>query len=183
MAWPVHFSEPSGQYARGQDCRETRFASAVLRSKLASRLTAPRGQGTPQLTPCDTAGGDWSSQFNFTSEASAATAVRTTTTTANTARQRSIFIRAPLVLSSLRGSRIVNVYTHSPDALARVGLRRRPGLDLIGGGKIFGDRIRGISRRRPLGAADQQGLKTDARQRRVRPVLPQVPEHRRVDAA
>ncbi len=57
VAKPINFIEPSGQYASGQFCKGRALPSAVVRVKVWSLRTVPRGQGTPQLTPLSIAGG------------------------------------------------------------------------------------------------------------------------------
>src|SRR4051812_6914065 len=57
IAWPVHFTDPSGQYAIGQLCTGTSPPLPSVNRNDAPFATAPRGQGTPQLTPCVVGGG------------------------------------------------------------------------------------------------------------------------------
>src|SRR5271157_6171011 len=66
VAKPIHFMEPSGQYASGQFCKGRALPSAAVREKLWPLRTVPRGQGIPQLTPLSTGGGLPPSQFAVT---------------------------------------------------------------------------------------------------------------------
>src|SRR5438270_8055772 len=67
MACPVHFNEPAGQQASGQLCIGTSPSLDERSTKLCAAFTAPRGQGTPQVTPLDSVGAPPSSQCNSTS--------------------------------------------------------------------------------------------------------------------
>ena len=80
MACPVHFSEPSGQVARGQLCIGTGFPSAPVSANEVPAATVPCGQGTPQVVP-GTVAGLLSSQRNSRAGVSpdAAAAKRTRT--------------------------------------------------------------------------------------------------------
>jgi hypothetical protein len=48
---PLHFTEPSGQYASGQLCSGMRLPPAARSAKLFADFTLPRGQGVPHVTP------------------------------------------------------------------------------------------------------------------------------------
>src|SRR6185369_9715289 len=50
VANPIHLSEPSGQYASGQDCKGN-CCPFDVKAKVSLRWTEPCGQGTPKLTP------------------------------------------------------------------------------------------------------------------------------------
>ena len=53
---PDHFTEPSGQYARGHVWVGIGLPSAVRTTNSLPLDTVPRGHGTPQLTPVGVAG-------------------------------------------------------------------------------------------------------------------------------
>src|ERR1051326_1103067 len=71
VANPLNFSEPSGQYASGQVCSGPLFPPAPVSANVWLGRTAPRAQGTPQLTPVPIAGASPSSHRSATPESAA----------------------------------------------------------------------------------------------------------------
>src|ERR1700690_1762918 len=88
MDWPLHMTDPSGQYAIGQTWAGTTWPEAVLSTTESPFWTAPLGQGTPQLTLCGTAGGLPSSQLRVTDPAVWAWAGKASTASAMSAHAR-----------------------------------------------------------------------------------------------
>src|SRR5688500_1847957 len=56
-AFAVHFNEPSGQWASGHVCVGSGALSAPVATNVWSFAHAPRGHGTPNVTPAEVSGG------------------------------------------------------------------------------------------------------------------------------
>ena len=69
VAKPVHFTDPSGQYASGHCCSGYALPFAFARENAWAARTSPRGQGTPQLTAHVVSGGAPSIQLISTEPA------------------------------------------------------------------------------------------------------------------